>query len=80
MKNQIEKQPKNLQEYFLSNLIHEKTLVWLYLVNGTRLEGYIEAFDQHVIYLNKSISQMVYKNAVASVLPANPYNKWEKPD
>jgi RNA chaperone Hfq len=74
----MEKQPvrsqKGIQDRFLSEICREKSLVWIYLVSGTRLEGYINAFDPYVIYLEEPVPQIVYKSAVCSVIHAR-YNK-----
>lgn len=59
-----------LQDPFLSALCKERTPVYVFLVNGIRLTGKIEAFDQFVIILRNSVSQMVYKHAVSTVVPA----------
>jgi host factor-I protein len=44
--------------------------VSLYLVNGIRLQGRIESFDAHVVLLKNEVTQMVYKRAIATVLPS----------
>jgi host factor-I protein len=44
--------------------------VSVYLVNGIKLQGQIESFDQFVILLKNSVSQMVYKHAISTVVPA----------
>ena len=48
--------------------------VSIYLVNGIKLQGQVEAFDQFVILLKNSISQLVYKHAISTVVPARPVN------
>jgi host factor-I protein len=48
----------------------ERVPVSIYLVNGIKLQGQIESFDQFVILLRNSVSQMVYKHAVSTVVPA----------
>jgi len=40
------------------------------LVNGIKLQGQIESFDQFVILLKNTVSQMVYKHAISTVVPA----------
>lgn len=59
-----------LQDPFLNALRKEKIPVSIYLVNGIKLQGHIEAFDQFVILLKNTFSQMVYKHAVSTVVPA----------
>ena len=60
----------SLQDPFLNLLRKEKVPVSIYLVNGIKLQGQIEAFDQFVILLRNSVSQMVYKHAISTVVPA----------
>ena len=59
-----------LQDPFLNALRREHIPVSIYLVNGIKLQGQIESFDQFVILLRNSVSQMVYKHAVSTVVPA----------
>lgn len=61
----------NLQDPFLNALRKERIPVSIFLVNGIKLQGQIEAFDQFVILLRNTISQMVYKHAVSTVVPAH---------
>ncbi|MGH8127602.1 MAG: RNA chaperone Hfq [Gammaproteobacteria bacterium] len=60
----------NLQDPFLNLLRKDRVPVNVYLVNGIKLTGQIEAFDQFVIVLKNATSQMVYKHAVSTVQPA----------
>ena len=59
-----------LQDPFLNTLRKEHVPVSIYLVNGIKLQGQIESFDQFVILLKNSVSQMVYKHAISTVVPA----------
>jgi len=59
-----------LQDPFLNTLRKEKVPVSIYLVNGIKLQGQIESFDQFVVLLKNSVSQMVYKHAISTVVPA----------
>lgn len=61
---------QSLQEPFLNALRREHIPVSVYLVNGIKLQGQIESFDQFVILLKNSVSQMVYKHAISTVVPA----------
>ena len=61
---------QTLQEPFLNALRKERIPVSIYLVNGIKLQGQIEAFDQFVVLLRNSVSQMVYKHAISTVVPA----------
>jgi host factor-I protein len=62
---------ENAQERFLSAICRKKTLVWIYLVDGTRLEGYIKSFDACSIYLDEPIERVVDKSAVCAVIPVH---------
>lgn len=59
-----------LQDPFLNTLRKEKIPVSIYLVNGIKLQGTIESFDQFVVLLKNSVSQMVYKHAISTVVPS----------
>lgn len=59
-----------LQDPFLNALRKERIPVSIYLVNGIKLQGQVESFDQFVILLKNSVSQMVYKHAISTVVPA----------
>lgn len=61
-----------LQEPFLNTLRKEGMQVSIYLVNGIKLQGEIESFDQYVIILRSNISQMVYKHAISTIVPSRP--------
>lgn len=60
----------SLQEPFLNMLRKEAAQVAIYLVNGIKLQGEIESFDQYVIILKSNISQMVYKHAISTIVPS----------
>ncbi len=60
----------SLQDPFLNTLRKERIPVSIYLVNGIKLQGQIESFDQFVILLKNSVSQMVYKHAISTVVPS----------
>ncbi len=60
----------SLQDPFLNALRKERVPVSIYLVNGIKLQGQIESFDQFVVLLRNSVSQMVYKHAISTVVPA----------
>ncbi|MEX0729247.1 MAG: RNA chaperone Hfq [Aquisalimonadaceae bacterium] len=61
---------QSLQEPFLNALRKERIPVSIYLVNGIKLQGQIESFDQFVVLLKNTVSQMVYKHAISTVVPA----------
>ena len=60
----------SLQDPFLNVLRKERIPVSIYLVSGIKLQGQIESFDQFVILLRNAVSQMVYKHAISTVVPA----------
>jgi len=60
----------SLQDPFLNSLRKEKVPVSIYLVNGIKLQGMIESFDQFVVLLKNTVSQMVYKHAISTIVPA----------
>jgi host factor-I protein len=61
---------QSLQDPFLNALRREKVPVSIYLVNGIKLHGQIDSFDQFVVLLRNSVNQMVYKHAISTVVPA----------
>jgi host factor-I protein len=61
---------QTLQDPFLNALRKEKVPVSIYLVNGIKLQGTVDSFDQFVVLLNNSVSQMVYKHAISTVVPS----------
>jgi host factor-I protein len=65
---------QSLQDPFLNALRREKIPVSIYLVNGIKLQGQVESFDQFVILLKNTVSQMVYKHAISTLVPAKPIN------
>jgi host factor-I protein len=60
----------SLQDPFLNTLRKERVPVSVYLVNGIKLQGQIESFDQFVVLLKNNVSQMIYKHAISTVVPA----------
>ena len=61
---------QSLQEPFLYALRRERVPVSIYLVNGIKLQGQVESFDQFVVLLKNSVNQMIYKHAISTVVPA----------
>ena len=60
----------SLQEPFLNALRREQVPVAIYLMNGIKLQGTIESFDQFSILLHSSSSQLVYKHAISTIVPS----------
>lgn len=60
-----------LQDPFLNALRKEHVPVAIYLINGIKLQGQVESFDQYVVLLrNSTVTQMVYKHAISTIVPA----------
>ncbi|WP_440054025.1 RNA chaperone Hfq [Pseudoalteromonas sp. T1lg65] len=65
---------QSLQDPFLNVLRRERIPVSIFLVNGIKLQGKIQSFDQFVILLENTVNQMVYKHAISTVVPARAVN------
>lgn len=63
-----------LQDPFLNTLRRDRIPVSIYLVNGIKLQGQIESFDQYVVLLRNTVTQMVYKHAISTVVPTRSVN------
>lgn len=63
---------QSLQDIFLGTLRKEKIPVYIYLLNGIKLQGRIDSFDQYTIFLKNNINQMIYKHAVSTIVPVYP--------
>ena len=64
---------QNLQDVFLNHIRKNKTSVTVFLVNGVKLQGIISWFDNFSVLLRRdSHSQLVYKHAISTVMPAGP--------
>ncbi len=61
---------QSLQDPFLNALRKERVPVSVYLVNGIKLQGTVESFDQFVVLLRNQVNQMVYKHAISTVVPS----------
>ena len=60
----------SLQDPYLNVLRKERVPVSIYLVNGIKLQGQIESFDQFVVLLRNAVNQMVYKHAISTIVPS----------
>jgi len=65
---------QSLQDPFLNALRRENVPVSIFLINGIKLQGQIDSFDQFVILLRNSVNQMVYKHAISTIVPAHNVN------
>ena len=68
-----------LQDPFLNTLRKERIPVSIYLVNGIKLQGQVESFDPFVVLLRNSVSQLIYKHAISTIVPSRavriPFNE-----
>ena len=71
---------QSLQEPFLNALRRERVPGSIYLVNGIKLQGQVESFDQFVVLLKNSVSQMIYKHAISTILPARNVKVFDEED
>ena len=71
---------QSLQEPFLNALRRERVPVSIYLENGIKLQGQVESFDQFVVLLKNSVSQMIYKHAISTIVPARNVRIFEEED
>lgn len=69
-----------LQDPFLNILRKDHIPVSIYLVNGIKLQGQIESFDQYVVLLRNTVTQMVYKHAISTVVPTRAVNMPSVPE
>ncbi len=69
----------HLQDPYLNALRRERIPVSIFLVNGIKLQGQIESFDQFAVLLKNTVTQMVYKHAISTVVPSRQL-KWNLGD
>ncbi len=72
--NIVNNKSQLLQDPFLNALRREHIPVAVYLVNGIKLQGQIESFDQYVVLLRNTVTQMVYKHAISTIVPGRAVN------
>ncbi len=68
--NKMTTKGQQLQDPFLNTLRKEHVQVAIYLVNGIKLQGHIDSFDQYVVLLKNTVTQMVYKHAISTIVPS----------
>ncbi|BBP43839.1 RNA chaperone Hfq [Thiosulfativibrio zosterae] len=66
-----------IQDPYLNALRKEKISVAIYLVNGVKLQGRVDSFDQFVVLLRSNVTQMVYKHAISTIVPARDPKEYE---
>ena len=59
-----------MQDEFLKALVEARVPVTLYLLNGIRLLGQIESFDQYGVVLGGASQQFIFKHAISTIVPA----------
>ncbi len=70
---------QNLQDTFLNNVRKNKLPVTIFLVNGVKLQGVITWFDNFCVLLRRDgHSQLVYKHAISTVMPASPVKLFDQ--
>jgi len=67
----VDRTPQLLQATFLQTLCDEKTPVFIFLVNGIKLHGTIQSFDNYVLAVHGDVTQIVFKHAISTVMPAS---------
>ena len=76
MSNTDKKQ--NLQDTFLNSVRRSKTPLTIFLVNGVKLQGVVSWFDNFTVLLRRDgQSQLVFKHAISTIMPAQPVQLWE---
>lgn len=72
---------QNLQDTFLNTVRKDKTPVTVFLVNGVKLQGIVSWFDNFCLLLRRdSHSQLVYKHAISTIMPAGPMKLFDPED
>ena len=72
---------QNLQDTFLNHVRKTKTSVTIFLVNGVKLQGFVSWFDNFYLLLRRDgHSQLVYKHAISTIMPAHPIQMFETGD
>jgi host factor-I protein len=69
---------QNVQDVFLNHIRKGKIPVTVFLVNGVKLQGIITWFDNFSVLLRRDAhSQLVYKHAISTIMPAAPVQLFE---
>ena len=69
---------QNLQDTFLNAVRKSKSAVTIFLINGVKLQGIVTWFDNFSVLLRRDAhSQLVYKHAISTIMPAQPVQLFE---
>ena len=69
---------QNVQDIFLNSIRKNKTPVTIFLVNGVKHQGIVTWFDNFCVLLRRDqYSQLVYKHAISTVMPAGPIHLFD---
>ena len=69
---------QNLQDTFLNSVRKTRTPLTIFLVNGVKLQGVVTWFDNFCVLLRRDgQSQLVYKHAISTIMPAAPVQLYE---
>ena len=72
---------QSLQDAFLNSVRKSKTPLTIFLVNGVKLQGVVSWFDSFCVLLRREgQSQLVYKHAISTIMPAQPVQLYEPTD
>jgi host factor-I protein len=74
----VSEKKQNLQDTFLNSVRKSKTPLTIFLVNGVKLQGVVSWFDNFCVLLRRDgQSQLVYKHAISTIMPAQPVQLYE---
>jgi len=74
----VSEKRQNLQDTFLNSVRKSKTPLTIFLVNGVKLQGVVSWFDNFCVLLRRDgQSQLVYKHAISTIMPAQPVQLYE---
>ncbi len=68
---------QNLQDLFLNSVRKQKISLTIFLINGVKLTGIVTSFDNFCVLLRDGHSQLVYKQAISTIMPSQPVQMFE---
>tara|TARA_Y100000588_G_scaffold264762_1_gene279552 strand:- start:738 stop:977 length:240 start_codon:yes stop_codon:yes gene_type:complete len=70
---------QNVQDIFLNTVRKKHAPVTIFLVNGVKLQGNINWFDNFSILLKRERQvQLIYKHAISTIMPSGELNFFEE--